>query len=312
MPFETIGSPLLWAGFVGFVLIMLAVDLGVFHRHTHAVSLKEAAGWSAAWITLAAIFNVGVYFLFGPERALEFTAGYLLEKALAVDNIFVFVVVFSTFAVPPIYQHRVLYWGVLGALIMRAAFILAGGAFLQRFHWAMYVFGGVLALTGLKLLFQREAEPHPENNPVLRWLRRVLPVTGELHGDRFWVVKAGRRFATPLLLALVAVEITDLIFAVDSIPAIFAITTDPFIVFTSNIFAILGLRSLYFLLAGVIDKFIYLKVGLAFVLLFVGAKMLLLDVVHIPIAASLGVIAGILGVSIAASLLRAPRDPPAA
>ena len=312
MPFETIGSPLLWAGFVGFVLIMLAIDLGVFHRHTHAVSLKEAAGWSAAWITLAAIFNVGVYFMFGADRALEFTAGYLLEKALAVDNIFVFVVVFSTFAVPPIYQHRVLYWGVLGALIMRAAFILAGGAFLQRFHWAMYVFGGILALTGLKLLFQREAEPHPENNPVLRWLRRVLPVTGELHGDRFWVVRNGRRFATPLLLALVAVEITDLIFAVDSIPAIFAITTDPFIVFTSNIFAILGLRSLYFLLAGVIDKFVYLKVGLAFVLLFVGAKMLLLDVFHVPIAASLGIIAGILGVSIAASLLRAPRDPPAA
>jgi tellurite resistance protein TerC len=310
VPFETIGSPLLWAGFVGFVLIMLAIDLGVFHRHTHAVSLKEAAAWSAAWITLAGIFNVGVYLMFGPERALEFTAGYLLEKALAVDNIFVFVVVFSTFAVPAIYQHRVLYWGVLGALVMRAAFILAGGAFLQRFHWAMYVFGGILALTGIKLLFQRDAEPHPENNPVLRWLRRVLPVTGELAGDRFWVVRNGRRFATPLFLALVAVEITDLIFAVDSIPAIFAITTDPFIVFTSNIFAILGLRSLYFLLAGVIDKFVYLKVGLAFVLLFVGAKMLLLDVFHVPIAASLGIIAGILGVSIAASLLRAPREGP--
>ena len=307
MPFETIGSPLLWAGFVVFVLAMLAIDLGLFHRTAHAVSLKEAGIWSAVWIALAAAFNVGVYLLFGPERALEFTAGYLLEKALAVDNIFVFVVVFATFAVPAVYQHRVLYWGVLGALVMRAAFILAGGAFLQRFHWAMYVFGGVLALTGLKLLLQREREVHPERNPIVRWLRRVFPVTDELAGDRFSVVRAGRRHATPLLLALVAIEITDLVFAVDSIPAIFAITSDPFIVFTSNIFAILGLRSLYFLLAGVIAKFAYLEIGLALVLLFVGAKMLLLDVYPIPIAASLGVIAGILGVSIAVSLLRPPR-----
>lgn len=307
MPFETIGSPLLWAGFVVFVLAMLAIDLGLFHRTAHAVSLKEAGIWSAVWIALAAAFNVGVYLLFGPERALEFTAGYLLEKALAVDNIFVFVVVFATFAVPAVYQHRVLYWGVLGALVMRAAFILAGGAFLQRFHWAMYVFGGVLAVTGLKLLLQREREVHPERNPIVKWLRRVVPVTDDLAGDRFSVVRAGRRHATPLLLALVAIEIADLVFAVDSIPAIFAITSDPFIVFTSNIFAILGLRSLYFLLAGVIAKFAYLEIGLALVLLFVGAKMLLLDVYPIPIAASLGVIAGILGVSIAVSLLRPPR-----
>lgn len=307
MPFETIGSPLLWAGFVVFVLAMLAIDLGLFHRTAHAVSLKEAGIWSAVWIALAAAFNVGVYLLFGPERALEFTAGYLLEKALAVDNIFVFVVVFATFAVPAVYQHRVLYWGVLGALVMRAAFILAGGAFLQRFHWAMYVFGGVLAVTGLKLLLQREREVHPERNPIVKWLRRVFPVTDDLAGDRFSVVRAGRRHATPLLLALVAIEIADLVFAVDSIPAIFAITSDPFIVFTSNIFAILGLRSLYFLLAGVIAKFAYLEIGLALVLLFVGAKMLLLDVYPIPIAASLGVIAGILGVSIAVSLLRPPR-----
>jgi len=307
VPFETIGSPLLWAGFVVFVLAMLAIDLGLFHRTAHAVSLKEAGIWSAVWIALAAAFNVGVYLLFGPERALEFTAGYLLEKALAVDNIFVFVVVFATFAVPAVYQHRVLYWGVLGALVMRAAFILAGGAFLQRFHWAMYVFGGVLAVTGLKLLLQREREVHPERNPIVKWLRRVFPVTDDLAGDRFSVVRAGRRHATPLLLALVAIEIADLVFAVDSIPAIFAITSDPFIVFTSNIFAILGLRSLYFLLAGVIAKFAYLEIGLALVLLFVGAKMLLLDVYPIPIAASLGVIAGILGVSIAVSLLRPPR-----
>jgi tellurite resistance protein TerC len=268
------------------------------------VSLKEAAVWSAVWVALAAIFNAGVYVWFGPERALEFTTGYLLEKALAVDNIFVFVVIFTTFAIPAIYQHRVLFWGVLGALAMRAAFILAGGAFLQRFHWAMYVFGGILALTGLKLLVQRTQEIHPERNPVVRAFQRIFPLTHEFAGDRFTVVRSGRRYATPLLLALVAVEVSDLIFAVDSIPAIFAITTDPFIVFTSNIFAILGLRSLYFLLASIITKFAYLKVGLSLVLIFVGAKMLLMDVYKIPIAISLGVIAAILAVSVVVSLLR--------
>src|SRR5262245_49769601 len=290
---------------------MLAIDLGIFHRKAHEVSLKEAAVWSTVWVALAAVFNVGVYFWFGSQRALEFTAGYLIEKALAVDNIFVFVVVFSAFAVPAIYQHRILFWGVLGALLMRAAFILAGGAFLQHFHWAIYVFGALLAVTGVKLLVQRDQELHPEQNPLVRWFRRTFPVTPELHGDRFVVVENGRRRGTPLLVSLVAVEVTDLIFAVDSIPAIFAITADPFIVFTSNIFAILGLRSLYFLLAGIITKFVYLKVGLSFVLIFVGAKMLLMDVYEIPILASLGVIAGILGVSIAASLWKAPAAEPA-
>ena len=304
MPFETIGSPLLWAGFIAFVLAMLAIDLGIFHRKAHEVSLKEAGIWSTVWIALAALFNVTVYRWFGSERALEFTTGYLIEKALAVDNIFVFVVIFSTFAVPPIYQHRVLFWGVLGALVMRAAFIFAGGAFLQRFHWAMYVFGALLAITGVKLLVHRHQEMHPEKNPVVRWFRRVLPMTRGFRSDKFFVSENGRRYGTPLLLALVAVEVTDLIFAVDSIPAIFAITSDPFIVFTSNIFAILGLRSLYFLLAGVITKFAYLKVGLSFVLIFVGAKMLLMDVYKVPIGASLGIIAGILGVSVLISLLR--------
>ena len=306
MPFDTVGSPLLWAGFIVFVLAMLAIDLGVFHKKAHEVSLKEAGIWSAVWVALAVVFNVGVYFWFGPDRALEFTTGYLIEKALAVDNIFVFVVIFTTFAIPAIYQHRVLFWGVLGALVMRAIFIVLGGAFLQRFHWAIYVFGAILAITGIKLLLQRNQEIHPERNPIVRAFQKLFRVTHEFAGDKFTIVRNGKRFATPLLLALVAVEVTDLIFAVDSIPAIFAITKDPFLVFTSNIFAILGLRSLYFLLAGVITKFAYLKVGLSVVLIFVGAKMLLMDVYKVPIAASLGIIAGILGLSIVVSLLKAP------
>jgi tellurite resistance protein TerC len=310
MPFETIGSPLLWAGFVMFVLAMLAIDLGVFHKQAHEVSLKEAGIWSAVWVALAALFNVGVHLWFGPDRALEFTTGYLIEKALAIDNIFIFVVIFATFAIPGIYQHRVLFWGVLGALMMRAIFIVLGGAFLQRFHWAMYVFGAILAITGIKLLLQRNQEIHPERNPLVRAVHKLFPLTPEFHGGKFLVLKNGRRYATPLLMALVAIEVTDLIFAVDSIPAIFAITKDPFIVFTSNIFAILGLRSLYFLLAGVITKFAYLKVGLSVVLIFVGGKMLVMDVYKLPIAASLGIIAGILGSSMVVSLLKSPSGAP--
>jgi tellurite resistance protein TerC len=301
---ESIGSPLMWAAFIGFVLVMLAVDLGVFHRKAHEVSLKEAGTWSLVWVAFAAAFAVGVHAWFGPERAMEFTAGYLIEKALAVDNIFVFVIIFSAFAIPPIYQHRVLFWGVLGALAMRAVFILAGGALLQAFHWTIYLFGAVLLVTGVKLLLQKQGELHPENNPLVRLAQRFMPTTKALEGDRFVVKRDGRYVATPLLLALLAVEFTDLVFAVDSIPAIFAVTADPFIVFTSNIFAILGLRSLYFLLAGVITKFVYLKVGLSVVLVFVGAKMLLLDVYKIPITASLGIIAAILATSIVASLLK--------
>ena len=304
---ESIGSPLAWAGFIGFVLALLAVDLGVFHKQSHEVSAKEAGIWSGVWVSLALTFAGGMWAWSGPERALEFTTGYLIEKALAVDNIFVFVVLFAALGIPARYQHRVLFWGVLGALVMRAVFILVGGALLARFHWMLYVFGAVLAVTGVKLLFQREQESHPENNPVVRWFQRIVPITPQLEGDRFSVVRDGRRYATPLLLALVAVEVSDLIFAVDSIPAIFAVTTDPFIVFTSNIFAILGLRSMYFLLANIITKFAYLKVGLAFVLMFVGAKMLLAGVVHLPILLSLGIIAAILAGSIGVSLLKAPR-----
>jgi len=291
MPFDSIGTPALWVGFVAFVLAMLAIDLGVFHRKAHEVSLKEAGIWSLVWVALAMLFNLGVYVWFGADRALEFTTGYVIEKALAVDNLFIFVTVFAAFAIPPIQQHRVLFWGVLGALAMRAGFIFAGGALLQHFHWAMYVFGGLLAVTGVKLLVQRKEEPDPEKNAVVRVVRKVFG-----HG----------RLASPLLLALITIELTDLVFAVDSIPAIFAVTSDPFIVFTSNIFAILGLRSLYFLLAGVLTKFTHLKTGLSFVLIFVGAKMLLMDVYKVPIGASLAIIGGILGISIAVSLLQKP------
>ena len=317
-----------YAGFTVFVLAMLALDLGVFHREAHEVSVREAATWSVVWVALALAFNVAFYFyaswhlpqvpaLAGLDHAqlardtsLEFLAGYVVEKALAVDNIFVFVVIFAAFAVPAAYQHRVLFWGVLGALVLRAGFIVVGGAVLQRFHAAIYVFGAILAITGIKLLVQRNHEVHPERNPVVTWFQKLVPVTQRFAGSRFTIVERGRRYATPLLLALVTVEVSDVIFAVDSIPAIFAITSDPFIVFTSNIFAILGLRSMYFLLAGAITRFAYLNVGLSFVLIFVGAKMLLVEVYKLPIAVSLGVIAGILGVSIVASLVK-PRPEPA-
>src|SRR5437868_6673360 len=301
---ETVGSPALWLGFIVLVLGMLALDLGVFHRKPHAVSLKEAGVWSAVWVGFAALFATAVYAWFGPERALEFTTGYLIEKALAIDNIFVFVVIFATFGVAAAYQHRVLFWGIIGALIMRAAFILAGGAFLQRFHWAIYVFGGLLIVTGAKLFADRNKQPHPEKNPVVRAFQRFFPVKSDARAGRFTVVEGGRRFATPLLVALITVEVTDVVFAVDSIPAIFAVTSDPFIVFTSNIFAILGMRSLYFLLAGVVTKFRYLTVGLSLVLVFVGAKMVLADVYELPVVASLAVIAAILAAAVIASLLR--------
>ncbi|HUH00715.1 MAG TPA: TerC family protein [Kofleriaceae bacterium] len=303
MGVESIGTPALWIGFTVFVLAMLALDLGVFHRKAHVISVREALVWTGVWISLALIFNLGVYYWFGSERALEFLTGYVIEKALSVDNIFVFIVVFSVFAVPAQLQHRVLFWGILGALVMRAIFIVLGAALLQRFHWVIYVFGVFLILTGLKLLLQRGNEVHPERNPLFRVFRRFVPSVGEYRDGHFTVVEGGKRYATPLLLVLVAIEATDIVFAVDSIPAIFAITTDPFIVYTSNIFAILGLRALYFALAGMMDKFHYLKVGLSLVLMFVGAKMLIGSVYHLPILVSLGAIVTLLGGSIAASLL---------
>ena len=307
MNVESVGSSLLWGGFLAFVLAMLALDLGVFHRKSHAVSTREAAIWSAVWVALALLFAFGVQLAHGPERALEFVTGYVIEKALSVDNIFVFVVIFGYFRVPAALQHRVLFWGILGALVLRAAFVLAGGAFLARFHWAIYVFGAILVLTGIKLLLERGASPDPAANPIVRLARRVLPVSEDFDGERFFTRLGGRRAATPLFLALLVVEATDVVFAVDSIPAIFAITRDPFLVFTSNIFAILGLRSLYFLLAGVIERFRYLKPALALVLLFVGAKMLLAEVWKVPVGLSLGVIAAILGGAVLLSLARPPR-----
>jgi tellurite resistance protein TerC len=295
--------PLLWIFFNLFVLAMLAIDLGIFHRKAHKVSLREASAWSVVWISLALVFNLGVYYFWGTEKALEFLAGYLIEKSLSVDNIFVFLMIFSYFAVPDVYQHRVLFWGILGALIMRAIFIAVGAALLTRFHWTIYVFGGFLVFTGLRMLFAGEEKLHPENNPAVRLLRRIMQVTNDYHGQNFFVRIDGKLLATPLLLVLIVIETTDLLFAVDSIPAIFAVTSDPFIVYTSNVFAILGLRALYFLLAGIMDLFRFLKIGLSLVLIFVGGKMMIMDVYEIPIYVSLLVVAGILTLSIVASLV---------
>lgn len=297
----------LWIGFNLFVLAMLALDLGVFHRKAHAVSVREAAVWSTLWVVLALVFAAGVHRFMGAQEGLEFLTGYLIEKALSVDNIFIFVLIFSYFRVPPKYQHRVLFWGVLGALVMRGAMIAAGVALLDRFHWIIYVFGGFLVVTGIRMALSRETNLEVEANPIIRLLRRVIPISSGDHGQSFLVRESvdGRMrwVATPLFVVLVLVETTDLVFALDSIPAIFAVTRDPFLVYTSNVFAILGLRSLYFLLAGVVHRFHFLKLGLAGVLTFVGTKMLIADVYHVPTAISLAVIGALLTISIVASLL---------
>jgi len=302
---QSIGSPMLWGSFTLLVAALLVLDLGVFHRRAHVIRPGEALGWSAFWIVLALAFNAVVWIWFGPQRGLEFLTGYLIEKALSVDNIFVFVVLFSYFQVPGAYQHRVLFWGITGAVIFRVVFILAGAALLEAFHPIVYVFGALLIITGFRLL-RAPDRPHPERNPVVRFARRVMPITDGYRDGAFIIREAGRRAATPLLLALIAVETTDIIFAVDSIPAIFAVTKDPFIVYTSNIFAILGLRALYFLLAGVVDRFHLLKVGLSLVLIFVGLKMLASDVIVVPIGISLATVAALIGGSILASLIRPP------
>jgi tellurite resistance protein TerC len=291
-----------WIGFAAFLLVMLALDLGVFHRKAHEVRMREAVAWSAVWVGLALLFNAWIYWYAGPTPAMEFLTGYLIEKSLSIDNIFVVALIFSYFAVPPIHQHRVLFWGVLGALAMRAVFIGLGAYVLERWHWVIYVFGGILLLTGIRMALRKEAPYDAARDPVVRVARRVLPLTHRYDGQRFWTVENGRRVATPLFLVLLLVEVTDLVFAVDSIPAIFAVTRDPFLVFTSNAFAILGLRSMYFLLAGVMHRFVYLKYGLAAVLVFVGAKMMLMEVFKIPTGLSLAVVAGILGASVLLSL----------
>ena len=294
---HSVGAPVHWIGFLVFVLAMLALDLGVFHRHPHAVKVKEALTWSLVWVALAAGFGVLLYFAFGHERALEFAAGYVIEKALSVDNLFVFVVLFGAFQVPQRSQHRVLFWGVLGALLMRALFIAAGSALLLRFHWLIYLFGGFLVFTALKLWREKGdgGQQSPLEGKTYSALQRFIPTSTELDGERFFTKKNGRRLATPLFVVLVLVELTDVIFAVDSIPAVFAVTRDPFIVFTSNVFAILGLRSLYFVLADFVQRFHYLKPALAIVLGFVGVKMLLTGILHIPTLVSLGVICTTLG-----------------
>ena len=311
------GTIWLWIGFNIFVLAMLALDLGVFHRKAHVISIKEATIWSVVWISMALVFNLGLYFFWdkvsptsdysNSEAALAFFTGYLIEKSLSVDNIFVFVLIFTFFAAPAIYQHRVLFWGIIGALIMRATLIAVGAMLLKEFHWIIYLFGGFLIFTGIRMALHRNEEMHPEKNPLVKLLRRIIPVTENYEGDKFFIRRAGKLMATPLFLVLLLVESTDLIFAVDSIPAIFAVTNDTFIIYTSNVFAILGLRSLYFLLAGVVDKFYYLKLGLSVVLVFVGTKMMMVDIYKVPVGLSLGVIFIILAISIAASLWRAKR-----
>lgn len=297
----------LWVGFNLFVLAMLAVDLGVFHRKAHEVQIKEALVWSAVWMALALLFNLGIYVWRGPETALEFLTGYVIEKSLSLDNIFVFVLVFSYFRVPALYQHKVLFWGILGALVMRAIFIATGVTLIQKFHWVIYIFGAFLILSGIKMAIQKDQKIHPERNPLLRLFRRFMPVTDHYEADKFFVKKEGGYLATPLFVVLVVVETTDLVFAIDSIPAILAITLDPFIVYSSNVFALLGLRALYFALAGVVQRFHYLHYGFSFILVFVGVKMLLADMYKIPIGMALGVVAGILLISVIASMVR-PRQ----
>lgn len=295
----SVGSPLAWGGFVLGVLVFLALDLGVFHRKAKEVSYRDALMWSLIWVVMAMCFAAGLYFTHGPKPTLEFVTGYLIEKSLSVDNIFVFVVVFSAFRIPTILQHRVLFWGILTALVLRVVMIFAGAAALQRFHWLIYVFGGFLVLTGIKLVFSKDDSEG--ESLAMRLARRLIPSSRQLDGERFFTVENGRRIATPLFVALVCIELSDIIFALDSIPAIFAVTTDPFLVFTSNIFAILGLRSLFFLLAGVMDRFVYLRFGLAAVLVFVGLKMMIVEFIKVPAPLSLAVIAALLGSSILAS-----------
>jgi tellurite resistance protein TerC len=293
------------------VLGLLALDLGVFHRKAHAVSLKEAALWTAIWVTLSMLFCLGIYLFHDHQKALEFLAGYLVEEALSVDNLFVFIVIFEYFNVPAKYKHRVLFWGILGALIMRGTLIGFGALLVSKFHWIIYIFGAILVYTGFKLLTQSDEDAvEPEKNPLLKIVRRRMPVTEGYRDMHFFVKESGRWMATPLLIVLVVIESTDLIFALDSIPAIFGITTNPFVVYSSNVCAILGLRSLYFLLASIMDKFRYLKVGISAVLIFVGLKMLAEIVkIHLPIGISLAVVASLLVGSVVASMVLPSAGP---
>lgn len=298
----------LWGGFVLFVLVMISIDLGLFHRKAHTVKTKEALIWCAVWVSLALLFNVGVHHYRGTQAGIEFLTGYLIELSLSLDNLFVFLLIFTYFRVPKHLQHSVLYWGILGALIMRAIMIITGITLINQFHWIIYVFGAFLVFTGIKMFFSGDEEVHPEKNPIIKIAKKIFPVTHEFHERHFFIRHSGRLLATPLFLVLLMIETTDLVFAVDSIPAILAITRDTFIVYTSNVFAILGLRSFYFALAGMFDKFRFLKVGLAIVLSYVGAKMLLSDLYKIPTVLSLTFIALTIGLSILISFLKPERN----
>jgi tellurite resistance protein TerC len=304
---ETLPSPAVWIGFAVLVVAVLAIDLGVFNRNAHVVKPREALVWTGVWVTLALGFNAFVWYRFGANAAEEFLGGYAIEKALSVDNLFVMYAVFTGLSIPPIYQHRVLFWGIIGAVVMRTIMVFAGVALLSSFHWLIFVFGGFLILTGIAMLRRKDEEPQPENSRALRAMRKILPVSDQLHDGRMFVRIGGVLTATPLFLALVAIEASDAVFAVDSIFAIFAVTTDPFIVLTSNVFAILGLRSLYFVLSGAAERFKYVQPGLALVLVFVGVKMTITDWVHIPVLASLLVIVVLVGGSVVVSLVSSRR-----
>jgi tellurite resistance protein TerC len=298
----------LWIGFTCFVLIMLFLDLGVFHRSAHVVTLKESLIWCGVWISLALLFNLGIYQWRGPVKAMEFLTGYLIEEALSVDNLFVFLMIFSYFRVDRRYQHRVLFWGILGAILMRAFFIVMGVSLIRRFHWIIFIFGGILILTGIKMALQKDRDIHPEKNPVLKLCRRWLPISKDYLAGKFFTRREGKIVATPLFVVLVLVETTDVAFALDSIPAVLAISHDPFIVYTSNVFAILGLRSIFFALSGIIQLFGYLQYGLSAILVFVGLKMVFSDVFNIPVGIALMVVAGILAVSVVTSLIWKPAS----
>ncbi|AGG05819.1 MULTISPECIES: TerC family protein [Dehalococcoides] len=298
----------LWVIFAVMVLCMMALDLGVFHRRAHEVKTKEALVWSGVWIALALIFGGLVYSSLGSETGLNYLSGYIIELSLSVDNLFVFIMIFSYFCIKREYQHKVLFWGILGAIIMRAVFIAAGITLIENLSWVLYIFGVFLIYTGIKMVKDQNKEIHPDKNPLVNFVCRILPMTNKLHGDHFFIKENGRKLATPLILVLVSIEAMDLVFAVDSIPAVMAITLDPFIIFTSNIFAVMGLRAMYMALSGVIQKLHYLHYGLAAILAFLGIKMLISDFFHMPVTASLGVVAVILAISIAASLLKPPKE----
>jgi tellurite resistance protein TerC len=293
---------MMWLGFAILMTVIFVLDLGLFNRKSHEISFREALGWTVAWVSLALAFNAGVYYFMGPVKALEFLTGYLIEESLSVDNLFVFIMIFTYFNVTKAHQPKILKWGILGALAMRGVFILIGIGLIERFHWMVYIFGGVLVVTGIKMAFGKEGRIEPEKNLLVRLVGRFVPLAATMHGDRFFIRDKGRLAATPLFLALLVVESSDVIFAVDSIPAVLAVTRDPFIVYTSNIFAIMGLRSIYYLLANIIEMFVYLKLGVSFILTFVGVKMIVADLYPIPVHFSLGVIVGVLAVSVIASV----------